>query len=270
MATFLNKNKQYLLVDKNNYKDELETDQYSIINKYTTIVIEYLIYLFESNILTKNSNILEYLINRGLATITHVFLNLLCYTKNIELVFFHCEKSFYFYLEFVSQISHEDRSFLQLSSRDACNYVYKKTIYEVPRELKTNSKCSQKSKDIINIVSINVDIHKVILHKIIAHLIKSSDNIKKLLNAFYELVTTLNALRLTEVKLITIYKFVTILHYKIDDLGIFIMCFEKLLKKIGNQPDVLNNVNMDVLHNVKRNDLNISNIDAYVNDLLRA
>ena len=169
----------------------------------------------------------------------------------------------------MSQISHEDRSFLQLSSRDACNYVYKKTIYEVPRDLKLNSKCSLKTKEIINIVSINVDIHKVILHKIITHLTKSSDNIKKLLNTFYELVTTLNALRLNEAKLIAIYKFVTILHYKTDDLGIFLLGFEKLLKKIGNQPDVLNNLNMDVLHNITRNELNVSNIDACINELLR-
>ena len=140
MASFLNKNKHYLLVDKNNYKEELDTDKNSIINKYITIVIEYLIYLFESNILTKNSKILQFLIILGLDTITHVFLSLLCYTKNVELVFFHCEKSFYFYLEFVSQISHEDRSFLQLSSRDACNYVYKKTIYDVPQDIKNKNK----------------------------------------------------------------------------------------------------------------------------------
>ena len=75
----------------------------------------------------KNGKISQFIISRGLNTITHVFTNLLYYTKNVDILYFHCEKAFYFYAEFVTQISEDDKTFLQLSSRDATNYVYKKT-----------------------------------------------------------------------------------------------------------------------------------------------
>lgn len=268
MTTFLNKNKDYLLADKNNYKEELETDKNSILNKYITIVIEYLIYLFESNILTKNSKILEFVIIRGLDTITHVFLNLLCCTKNIELVFFHCEKSLYFYLEFVSQIAHEDRSFLQLTSRDACSYVYKKTIYDVPHDLK-NKHCSEKTKETINIVSINIDVYKLILYKMINKMIKSPNNIKQTLNVFYELVTPLNALNLNEHDLKLIHIFINMLNYNTSDLDILILFLEKLLKKIGNQPTILHNLTVDKIHSINYTELNINTIDTLLTNIFR-
>jgi hypothetical protein len=56
---------------------------------------------------------------------------LLLYTKNLDLTHFHCQKSFYYYVEFVGQILEDDKTFLQLTSRDATIYVYKKTIYDI-------------------------------------------------------------------------------------------------------------------------------------------
>jgi hypothetical protein len=54
----------------------------------------------------------------------------------VDLTYFHCQKSFYFYVEFVSQISEDEKMFLQLTSRDASTYVYKKTIFEINNEFK--------------------------------------------------------------------------------------------------------------------------------------
>ena len=76
MKDFLNKTNNYLLTDKNNYKEEIEVSSDYIMEKYKTIIIEYVIYLFETNAINKSSNISDYLIIRGLDTITHVFLNL--------------------------------------------------------------------------------------------------------------------------------------------------------------------------------------------------
>ena len=127
---FIKKN-DFLLSNKDNYKISINGTSYEIIHKYLLIIVEYLLYLIDYKSNLGTSNLTEYLTNRGIETITTVFLHLLHYTKNPELAYYHSEKSFYFYVEFISQVSQEDKSFLQLSSRDACNYVFKKTVYNI-------------------------------------------------------------------------------------------------------------------------------------------
>ena len=55
------------------------------------------------------------------------------YTKNIELTMFHSKKALYYYIEFIGQISDVSvhHSYLQLNSKDATLFVYKKTIYDI-------------------------------------------------------------------------------------------------------------------------------------------
>jgi hypothetical protein len=60
------------------------------------------------------------------------------YTKNIELVTHHCEKSFFYYIEFIRQIDENNHSLLSLNSNDASYFVYKKTIYEINHEFRKN------------------------------------------------------------------------------------------------------------------------------------
>lgn len=127
---FIKKN-DFSLSNKDNYKISINATSYEIIHKYLLIIVEYLLYLIDYKSNLGSSNLTEYLTNRGIETITTVFLHLLHYTKNPELAYYHSEKSFYFYVEFISQVSQEDKSFLQLSSRDACNYVFKKTLYNI-------------------------------------------------------------------------------------------------------------------------------------------
>ena len=82
------------------------------------------------NIKLQNQIYLKFIVIRGLETITNVFSIILYYTKNIDLTYFQCQKSFYYYIEFIGQISEEQHSFLQLNSRDAITYVYKKTLVD--------------------------------------------------------------------------------------------------------------------------------------------
>lgn len=120
-----------------NFNDNILTD---IFNKYSyaSLLSEYIKFIIES-IKLKNDNYTKFIIKRGLDTISNVFCNILYYTKNIELAFYHSQKSYYYYIEFVSQISGEQNTFLQLSSRDATMYVYKKTIFEINSDVKNNS-----------------------------------------------------------------------------------------------------------------------------------
>jgi hypothetical protein len=94
--------------------------------------------LIAEKITMKNKPYYKFIFQRGLETLIHVFSILFYYTKNLELTFYHTQKAIYYYIEFIEQISDENVSFLNLSSRDAVLFVYKKTIYEINNEYKRN------------------------------------------------------------------------------------------------------------------------------------
>ena len=106
-------------------------------NKFIELVIEYLKFIYE-NIKIQNLSYSKFIVIRGLETITNVFSITLYYTKNIDLTYFQCQKSFYYYIEFIGQISEEQHTFLQLNSRDAITYVYKKTFFEINNDVRKN------------------------------------------------------------------------------------------------------------------------------------
>ena len=126
-SMIMNKDNIYSLQNIENYRNTLDSDISNIVKKYSQLIIEYFKFIKENIKITK-SKFLNFIIIRGLDTITNVFLYILYFTKNTELTYFHCQKSYYFYIEFVGQISEEEKTFLQLTTRDATIYVYKKTI----------------------------------------------------------------------------------------------------------------------------------------------
>jgi hypothetical protein len=197
-----NKESIYSLHNLDNYKKEMEPNVIEIVDKITILISEYLKFIFES-ITIKNKNYAAFVINRGLNTILSVFRHLLYYTKNVDLTFFHSQKSFYFYVEFVGQILEDDKSFLQLTSRDATIYVYKKTIYEANNELKkrtyqinaeanknTSLVSNKNNKDKLNITNTYIDICITYVNKII----HSSLFLEKRNIEYFE--TTMNKLKL--------------------------------------------------------------------------
>ena len=129
-----NENKN-VLYDVTNYKPNINDNSVYILDKYTNILIDFY-NLFKEKIKTKQKEFFIFLFERGLDTIIHVFLTILFYTKNVELTYYHSQKAYYFYIEFIEQISNDNVSFLQLSSRDAVLFVYKKTIYEINNDYK--------------------------------------------------------------------------------------------------------------------------------------
>lgn len=127
----------YALHNIDNFKKSLDYSSSEILAKYIDLVTEYLNYFFENNKI-KNTNSLKFIVVRGLETISHVFNTILYYTKNIDITYLHCQKAYYFYIEFIGQILEDNNVFLQLSSKDATMYVYKKTIFEINSEYKQN------------------------------------------------------------------------------------------------------------------------------------
>ena len=128
---------QYNLLNVENYNDKIRYELHDILDKYVLLITEYMIYLNEK-IHVKNKIYFQYIFTRGLDTITNVFNGMLFYTKNLDLSFYHSQKAFYFYVEFIEQITETQNIFLKLSSRDAAIFVYKRTLFEINREYVKN------------------------------------------------------------------------------------------------------------------------------------
>ena len=127
----------------------------NVIDKYIQILVEYCSSVSKQKLVITSPNMFNFIILRGLETTTHVFKYVLVYTQNLEAAFHHAQKAIYYYLEFITQVAEQRNAFLQLSSRDAITYVYKKTIYLI------NNLESKKSKnDIINTMNLYIQLYK--------------------------------------------------------------------------------------------------------------
>jgi hypothetical protein len=124
------KEKDFSLHNFDNYKQSFDYETREVIEKYIFLSNEFLKFILEKTKF-KNNNYSKFIINRGYETITNIFNIILYFTKNLDLTFYHCQKGYYYYIEFIEQISYEQHMFLQLNSRDATTYVYKKTIFEL-------------------------------------------------------------------------------------------------------------------------------------------
>jgi len=122
-----------------NYKGAFTNSTSEICAKYFGLVTEYLIQCVET-IFMQNKNYYKFIICKGIHTISHVFKLLILYTRNLDLTYHHCQKSFYYYVEFIGQIGDDNHSFLQLNSKDAALFVYKKTIFELNNEFRKDFK----------------------------------------------------------------------------------------------------------------------------------
>ena len=166
-VTISTKDNNYSLQNSENYKNETNFDLNDAVQKYSELIIEYFKFIME-NIKIKNSNFSIFIIIRGLDTITNVFLHILYFTKNVDLTYFHSQKSFYFYVEFVGQISDDEKKFLQLTTRDAATYVYKKTVFDISSEFKkANENVSSEFKSKMDIMKSYIDLYQMYMLKII-------------------------------------------------------------------------------------------------------
>ena len=166
-----------------NYNKSIINDEIEIYIKYTHVIAQYLLFGIET-IKNRNSEYVKYILNKGLFTISYVFKMLLMYTCNLELTYHHCQKSYSYYIEFIGQIGDDAVTYLQLNSKDAALFVYKKTIFEIPDQIKT--KYYEKSNDgkKNKIVSYMIDVYNKLIETEIVQLkpeqLKTTDCINKL------------------------------------------------------------------------------------------
>lgn len=116
-----------------NYNKTLDETEKLVFIRYVGLINEYLT-LCGENIYMQNSTYLKFVMKRGLETLSHIFNIMLLFTCNLDLTFYHCQKAFYYYVEFIGQIGDDNHTFLQLNSKDASLFVYKKTIFDLNNE----------------------------------------------------------------------------------------------------------------------------------------
>ena len=143
--------------NKNVYQEEIEESLKTIIQVYLRIVIDYLHFMMKTEKL-KKAKCFSFILFRGLETMTHVFNYILFCTKNLDAAENYAEKSMFYYVEFISQITEVNHTFLQFTSRDAVIYVYKKTIYEIKNNFILES--SEKTKKMCHNVNMFTQIIK--------------------------------------------------------------------------------------------------------------
>ena len=236
MKTINNKDNNYSLNYNENYKSELKESTGLITKKYSELLCEYIKFIVE-NINTKNKFFSKFIIIRGMDTITNVFNNILYYTKNIDLTYFHCQKSFYFYLEFVGQISEDEKMFLQLTSRDATTYVYKKTLFEISNEnKKINETISNETKSKLDIINIYIKLYQTYLLKIIQ--IENLANTESIIDIFTSLCNKLSNFN-NQKQIDILYSIIEKLYYNITDINIFFNLNCKLINKFLKNPEII-------------------------------
>uniref|UniRef100_A0A6C0KEA1 Uncharacterized protein n=1 Tax=viral metagenome TaxID=1070528 RepID=A0A6C0KEA1_9ZZZZ len=222
------------LYDDKNYNNnfENENDVIKFIIQYEKIINNYLDNII-SNIKTSNMTHYKFIIINGLKALNHIFNLLLLYTKNLNLTLKHCEKSHYFYVEFINQISYDNQNFLQLNSIDAILFIYKKTIYDINPEYRKKFTLDNENDN--NILKKINTINKVI-YKIRNYIINNSkitiDDKNNIMKHNDDIITlTKKIIMLNNEKISNLNNFIDILLNKKNDTSIFIDLIEAFIKK---------------------------------------
>ena len=150
-----------------NYNITFQDTYSTIFAKYMLIINEYLKHYFD-NIYIQNPTYYKYVLNRGIGTIDNIFKILLIYTKNLDMIFYNCQKAYIYYIEFIGQIGDDNHTFLQLNPKDASLFVYKKTIFEINNDARKDYISDEISNKLINNIDILIKIYNTILYRLIA------------------------------------------------------------------------------------------------------
>jgi hypothetical protein len=259
MKTLINKEANYSLHNNESFRKELESDLKDIIKKLSELFLEYFKFIKE-NLKLKKSNFSKFIITRGLDTIINVFNNILFYTKNLDVTYFHCQKAFYLYVEFVGQISEDEKTFLQLSSRDAAIYVYKKTLFEINNDTKKNNEeITDYTRVKLGIVNTYVELYKTLLLKLVNGDFSNAENLSSLENIYNKL----NNLT-TKSKISLLNKVIEKLYYHIHSDKYFFDSCELLVKKICKNQELLNDTYLNKFLSEDLNDKLQENYDKFV------
>lgn len=229
-----------------NYNNMFEDSITVIVIKYMTIINEYLKHTLD-NVFIQNPVYFTYVIKRGISTLNHIFKILLLYTKNLELIYYNCQKSYVYYIEFIGQIGDNNHSFLELTSKDATLFVYKKTIFDIINDIRKNYVSDPLSDKLITNANLFIEIYNTLLYKLI-------DN-NKLIDVIKYINTDLQSIMQKIIQLFIESNNDDISH-KLNVILIFINHFKK--------DNILDYLDLFIKKIKKKNQINITKLQQYL------
>jgi len=236
------------IINIENYNKNFQDTFITIFTKYMTVINEYL-KLSLDNISIQNNQYYTYIIQKGINTLNHVFKILLIYTKNLDIVYYNCQKAYVYYIEFMGQIGDNNHSFLQLSSKDASLFVYKKTIFEINNDIRKDFTNNPEANIIISNIDLFIKIYNNILEKLICNY-KIIDVIKYINTDLYHIMQ----------KIIKIYieENTSNLRLKLEAILLFSNYFKK--------ESILEYLDIFVKKLKKKNIIDLKNLKQYLID----
>jgi len=241
---------QNIFNDENYQKEINYEDINNYIYTFNKLVNNFLISSIET-ITIKQDEYLKFILQKGINTLLNVFRFLILYTKNLDLIYLHCEKSYLYYIEFIGQIGHENKSYLQLSSKDAILFVYKKSIFDINNEYKKSFHISQNEKYKLTIIDLNnrcINYFRSFLFKkinICENQEKSLQKIKGLTEQFVKTLLMLNTSNITKtiMNLEFLIEFLKVIEVKKIELSKYTSLVEAICKKIKTHSSTLASIN---------------------------
>jgi hypothetical protein len=175
-----------------NYNKIIVDGEDEIYSKYTNVIIQYLLLGIEK-IKNQNAEYVKYILIKGIFTISYVFKMLLTYTCNLQLTYHHCQKSYSYYIEFIGQIGDDAVTYLQLNSKDAALFVYKKSIFDILDEVKKKYTENEMNEIKIKNVSVMVDIYNKLIETEITYLDSEQLKNTEFINKIYSSIGRVNS-----------------------------------------------------------------------------
>ena len=154
------------LLNTESYNNNFHDNYHTVIFKYISLVNEYLKHC-NDNIFIQNPSYKKNVIFKGIQSIRHIFNILFLYTKNLNMTFYNCQKSYVYYIEFMSQIGDDAHSYLQLNSKDASLFAFKKTIFEINSDIKKDFTLDEKHNHYLNIINTFIDSYNSCICKLL-------------------------------------------------------------------------------------------------------
>jgi len=259
---------KFILYNISNYKHVINNSITEVLKKLVEVIIEYMRFISDK-ISVKNKPYYRFIFKRGVETLIHVFSVIFYFTKNLELTFYHTQKAFYFYIEFIEQISDDNITFLQLTSRDAILFVYKKTIFDLNNEYKKNiQEPTSEEKYILETIDKYINIYKSIVLFIINHsdlkYETKKEHINTSCNALELICETLNKNKIKSNHIECICLFITLLDDKQLELLDFFKLLDEFIKKLLSKKKLDEKLIKNKIYNLKLSNNELNNIVEWI------
>ena len=232
------------LDDINNYSNKFNCSIETAFIKYSNIIEEFLI---SSNSI-KNSEYYKYILIKGIETNYHIFNLVLLYSKNIDFTYYHTQRSYLYYCEFIDQIKDDSNRLLNLNIKDATLFIYKKILYNIKRN---NVKVSQiEENNIIILDKIIMLYNNILSNSIILYDINLIQNINKNIvknifkNTFQDIVDNIDNIRICN----------DIIFTRLNSIDKVIQLYKLILKYIKTHEIIsINTIDIENINSIPNN-----------------